>query len=57
MRLGTTNDVVARWGGDSHAHQQGADTVVNFGHGDSLTLVGVSVTDVKDDPGHFFHVS
>jgi Ca2+-binding RTX toxin-like protein len=39
-----------------YAEQVGDDTVVNFGHGDTLTLVGVSAEDVKDDPGHFFHI-
>jgi hypothetical protein len=39
-----------------HAEQVGDDTVIDFGHGDTLTLVGVSADDVKEDPGHFFNV-
>ena len=35
----------------------GGNAVVDFGNGDTLTLVGVSADDVQADPGKYFHIS
>jgi Ca2+-binding RTX toxin-like protein len=34
-------------------HQVDADTVVDFGHGNSVTLLGVTATDITDDDFNF----
>lgn len=35
----------------------GGDAVLDLGHGDTITLVGVSADDVQADPSRFFLVS
>ena len=40
-----------------HVSDDGGHAVVDFGHGDTLTLVGVSAEDVQADPSKYFLVS
>ncbi|PKR54541.1 hemolysin expression modulating protein, partial [Thalassospira marina] len=48
--ISSADDVAAR------ATQDGANTVVDLGNGDSITLNNVDVDDVQDHPDHFFNV-
>ena len=46
----TADDVAAR------ATQVGANTVIDLGNGDSITLNNVDAEDIQDDPDSFFSV-
>ena len=48
----TSADQVAK-----HVSDDGGHAVVDFGHGDTVTLVGVSADDVHADPSKYFLVS
>jgi hypothetical protein len=41
----------------SLAHEVGGNTVIDFGGGDQVTLVGVKVADVQANPSAFFVIS
>jgi predicted nicotinamide N-methyase len=47
----TAEDVAAR------ATTIGGNTVIDLGHGDTVTLVGVSADDVQADPQSYFSVA
>ena len=39
------------------AHEVGGNTVIDFGGGDQVTLVGVKAVDVQANPSAFFVIS